>query len=273
MSTAELQDLKREARETWATGDYESVALRDIWGVGERIVNRLGIGPDDEVLDVACGTGNAAIRAAQAGAHVVGVDLTPELLADARGLAGEAGVEVEWVEGDAEALPFEDEAFDAVISTFGCMFAPRHQVAAGELARVLRPEGRLGVCSWTPEGAVGEFFRTVGGYLPTAPPFASPPLMWGSDDHVREIFSGTGLELEFEREEVVLRFDSVEEAVDYYATKFGPVMKAREQLESEGRWPELEADLMEMFERANTSQRGDLVERAAYLVVVGRKWG
>lgn len=267
----DLDQVKSTARTTWATGDYPSIAERDIWAVGERAVEHAGVGAGDEVLDVACGTGNAALRAAAKGARVVGADLTPELLAHGRERAEAAGVEVEWVEADAEALPFEDESFDVVLSTFGCMFAPRHAVAANEIARVLRPGGRLAICSWTPEGAIGEFFATVGRYLPPPPEFASPPPLWGSEGHVRELFSGTAVELDFERESVELRFDSVDEAVDYYATKFGPVMMARRLAESDGRWPELQADLRALFERRNESTSGDFAETAEYLVTRGRK--
>lgn len=267
----DLDQAKTAARTTWATGDYACVAERDIWAVGERAVEHAGVGAGDEVLDVACGTGNAALRAAGKGAHVVGADLTPELLAQARERAEAAGLGVEWVEADAEALPFEDESFDVVLSTFGCMFAPRHEVAAGEIARVLRPGGRIAICSWTPDGAVGEFFATVAKYLPPPPEFASPPPLWGTEDHVRELFDGTGVELDFERESVEFRFDSVDDAVDYYATKFGPVMMARKLTEGDGRWPELRADLTALFERRNESTAGDLSETAEYLVTHGRK--
>ena len=141
---------------------------------------------------MACGTGNAAIRAAEAGGRVVGVDLTPALLEEGRRLADAGSVQVEWVEGDAEELPLPDESFDVVLSTFGCMFAPRHRVTALELARVLRPGGRLAVTAWTPDGAMGEFFRTVGGFLPPPPPVAEPPTLWGDEGYVRELFAGSG---------------------------------------------------------------------------------
>src|SRR5207244_5350761 len=136
MTTTELAGLaefKQFTRATWAAGDFAEIARRGLWGVGERIVQRVGIGKNERVLDVACGTGNAAIRAAQAGGQVVGLDLTPELFETGRRLAAEASVSVEWVEGDAEAIPYPDNSFDVVLSTFGCMFAPRHQVAAAEL--------------------------------------------------------------------------------------------------------------------------------------------
>src|SRR5215471_18991632 len=134
VALAELAKLKQGARATWAAGDFPAIAQRQLWEVGARVVGRIDVRPGEDVLDVACGTGNAAIRAAQAGGRVVGVDLTPELFDAARSGAAEAGVEVEWVEGDAEALPFPDASFDVVLSTFGAMFAPRHAVAAAELA-------------------------------------------------------------------------------------------------------------------------------------------
>jgi SAM-dependent methyltransferase len=260
---AELAEFKQRTRATWAAGDFPAVAERQLWPVGERLVKRVGIGRGEDVLDVACGTGNAAIRAAQAGGHVVGVDLTPELFEAGRRLAAKAGVEVIWMEGDAEALPVEDESFDVVLSVFGCMFAPRHEVAARELARALRPDGRLGVCGWTPEGQMGEFFQALGGYLPQPPGFASPPLLWGSERHVRKLFAGTGVELEFARETVEFpRFDSIDDELEFATTKFGPLIMARPLLESQGSWQALLHDM-----------RGLLEERGAveYLVVLGRK--
>lgn len=266
----ELAELKGRQRAMWAAGDYPSIAEL-ISDVGARIVRRVRVGPGDEVLDVACGTGNAAIPAAEAGARVVGLDLTPELFEAGRARAAAAGVQVEWVEGDAEALPFEDDSFDVVLSTFGCIFAPRHEVTAGELERVVRPGGRIGLCSWTPEGFGGLLFRTVGGHVPPPPGFASPPALWGSEQHVSRLFDRAGIELRFERDHVVFRFDSVAEAVETYATKFGPVVKARERLERQGRWPALRDELTALLERNNTSRDGGLTYPGEYLVVLGSK--
>jgi SAM-dependent methyltransferase len=260
---AELAKLKQGARATWAAGDFPAIAQRQLWEVGPRIVQAVGVSPGDDVLDVACGTGNAAIRAAQAGGSVVGIDLTPELFDAGRRLAADAGVEIDWVHGDAEDLPFEDESFDVVISTFGCMFAPRHEVTAHELARVLRPGGRLGVTSWTPEGGMGAFFRTVGAYLPPPSPLAEPPALWGTEAHVEKLFEGTGIELEFERDVVTPeRFESTDAAIEFSATKFGPMMMARELTEASGRWPDLRAEFAALYE---------LDEPLDYLVALGRK--
>ena len=173
----------------WAAGDYAAFAPV-VAEVGERLVARAGVRPGAAVLDVACGTGNVAIPAALAGGRVTGVDLTPEHFPAARARAAAAGVEVDWVEGDVEALPFEDDTFDVVLSAFGCMFAPRHAVAAAELARVLRPGGRLGICAFTPDGAGGDFFRTLGAIAPPPPAFAENPLGWGDPEHVRALFPG-----------------------------------------------------------------------------------
>ena len=262
IALAGLAEMKQRTRAAWAAGDYPAIARTQLWEVGPRLVQRVGIGAGEDVLDVACGTGNAAIRAAEAGGRVVGVDLTPELFDAGRREATEAGVDIDWVEGDAEALPFDDKSFDVVLSTFGCMFAPRHQLTAAELARVLRPGGRLGVCAWTPEGVQGEFFRTLGGYLPPAPSFVQPPLLWGTEQHVREIFTGTGVQLEFERDTVSEPFDSAAEEVEFATTKFGPLIMLRPKLEAEGAWSGL-LDKMAAIH--------DLRLPGEYLITLGRK--
>jgi SAM-dependent methyltransferase len=258
-----LDEAKQHARMTWAAGNFAEVARLTLWPVGQRLVRRVGIGRDEDVLDVACGTGNAALRAAAAGGRTTGVDLTPELFDAGRALAAEAGVEIDWVEGDAEALPFEDRSFDVVLSTFGVMFAPRHAVAAAELARVLRPGGRLGLTAWTPEGATGQMFRALGGYAPPPPPFAQPPLGWGDEDHVRALFEGSGVVLEFARETVPLTpFATAEEAVSWSEQTFGPVIMLKAMLEGRGEWEACRQTLLGLF---------DPTAQAEYLVVTGRK--
>ena len=225
-------------------------------------MRRAAVAPADDVLDVSDGTGNAALRAAQAGAQVVGVDLTPELLEVGARLTEEVGVEVQWIEGDAEALPMEDASFDVVVSVFGCMFAPRHRVAAAEMARVLRPGGRLAVCAWTPDGAMGEFFRTVGGHLPPPPDFVQPPLLWGSEDHVSDLFADTGVDVEFTRELIEFPRLSIDEEIEFATSKFGPLILARRMLEPQGRWPALIDDLRRLLENPRPAE---------YLVTTGVK--
>lgn len=266
----ELVELKRRARATWAAGDYQAVAS-SFWDVGARLVRRVSVAIDEGVLDVACGTGNAAIRAAQAGARVVGVDLAPEMFETGRTLAAEAGVIVAWQAGDAESLPFDDATFDVVLSTFGCMFAPRHEVAALELVRVLRPGGRMGLCSWTPDGAIGDFFRMLGSHLPPPPTFASPPPLWGNESHVRGLFAEAGIDLDFDRESVDFRYASVTDAVETMTADFGPLVKARELLEPMDRWTALEKDLATFFERHNVAEGRDVLFPGEYLVVLGQK--
>ena len=269
---AELAEAKQRARAAWAAGEYDRIADL-LWKVGARIVNRVGVGPEEDVLDLACGTGNAAIRAAQAGGRVVGMDLTPELFDAARARAAAAGVEVEWVQGDAEALAFGDETFDIVLSTFGCSWVPRHQVTAHEIDRVLRRNGRMGLTNWTPEGVGGEFFGITGKYLPPAPSFASSPALWGSEEHVRGLFADTGIELEFARESVVWRFDSVPEAVETFTATLGPLVKARELLEPQGRWIALREEIAAWFEHGNRSGTDEVSLPVEYLVVLGQKHG
>jgi ubiquinone/menaquinone biosynthesis C-methylase UbiE len=265
-TTDVLDGLKQRARETWRAGNYDAVAegIRD---VGPEVVRRAAVRAGDDVLDVACGTGNATIPAARTGARVVGIDITPELFEPARRHAEEAGVEVEWTPGDAEALSFPDESFDVVLSTFGVMFAPRHRVAAAEAARVLRPGGRMVVAAWTPDGIVGELFATVGRHLPPPPPIAEPPILWGTEPHVREILDGSGVDLSFDR--AVVRPDpelDPSEVVPFYFESFGPLIKAREQLEPEGRWQPLVDDLVPIIRRMVGGP-------AEYLLTIGTKRG
>ena len=185
------RQLKAAVRRAWALGDYHRFATELVWDVGPVIVAACGIGPGLRVLDVAAGTGNVAIRAAEAGADVVASDLTPENFAAGRREAKARGVELEWVEADAERLPFGDGEFDVVTSSFGAMFAPDHQAVADELVRVCRPGGTIGMANFTPEGLAGEFFGLFVPYMPPPAPGALPPVMWGSEQHVRELL-GTG---------------------------------------------------------------------------------
>lgn len=266
-----LTDVKDAARSVWALGDYDTMLRTEgLYAVGERLVDHLDVADGERVVDVACGTGNAAIPAAAAGADVLGVDLTPQMLEVAQRRAQEAGVAVRWVEGDAEDLPLPDGHADVVLSTFGCMFAPRHEVVADELTRVLAPGGRIGLCAWTPDGVFGDFFRIVARYLPTDPEFVDPPLAWGDEDRVRELFEGTGLTLTFEHATWEITHGSVEAAVTCYADNLGPVHQARGLAAADGRWPDLHAELSELFARQETDD-GRVVFPAAYLLVTGRR--
>ena len=267
----QLADVKTAARSVWALGDYDAMMRTEgLYAVGAQLVDRLDVAAREQVVDVACGTGNAAIPAAQRGAQVTGIDLTPEMLEIARSRAADAGVTVEWVEGDAEDLPLPDGRADVVVSTFGCMFAPRHEVVADELSRVLAPGGRLGLCTWAPDGVFGEFFHIVAGYLPEDPEFVDPPLAWGDPDHVRELFEGTGLSLTFDRAAWEITHDSVEAAVACYADNLGPVNLARQLTGDDGRWPDLRAELADLF-AGQAADDGRVVFPAEYLVIIGQR--
>lgn len=262
--------LKQTARPVWSAGDHDTISglIRD---VGPAVVAAAGVKRGDQVLDVGSGTGNAAIPAARAGAIVIASDLTPELVEAGRRRAADASAEVQWVEADAEALPFPDGSFDVVLSTFGVMFAPRHAVAAGEVARVLRGGGTLALANWTPEGFGGRIFRMMAGFLPPPPDFASPPELWGSEAHVAQLFAGSGVvELDFERRTTTLAFVSADEMVDEYFTHFGPFLAARAMLEPTGRHDELRRAFGELIAEANDGS-GAIEIAAEYLLAVGRK--
>jgi SAM-dependent methyltransferase len=268
-----VTELKRVHRATWASGDYAAIAALIDDAPPRDLLARVDVTPGQEVLDVATGTGNIAIRAAAAGAQVVGLDLTPELFDTARRRAAEQHVSVDWVEGDAEDLPFDDDRFDLVLSAFGVQFAPRHEIVAQELARVCRPGGRIAVVNWTPEGQIGELFKIMGRYMPAPPDYASPPPLWGSEEHVRGLFAGSGVEFEFSRGHNPFRFDSPEHYVAFFETYYGPTLKARERLTAEGRWEECRREILAMAERRNEATDGSLLMPSEYLVTVGRKAG
>lgn len=272
MTTA-VDTLKAGHRATWAAGDYAAVAEMIDVVAPDELVARAGVTAGQDVLDVAAGTGNVALRAAATGATVVGLDLTPELFGPARARADEWGVEIEWVEGDAEALPYDDNTFDTVLSAFGVQFAPRHQVVADELVRVSRPGGTIAVANWTPQGTIGELFSILGRYLPPAPSFASPPPKWGDEEHVRALFVTTGadLDLAFERHTTPFDFDSAEHWVNFMETCYGPLLKARERLTAEGTWDACRGEILAMMDRRNEATDGRLLVPSEYLVAVARK--
>jgi SAM-dependent methyltransferase len=267
-----IADLKHTHRATWAAGDYAAVAKHIDQAPVDDLLLRVPVG-DERVLDVATGTGNVALRAALSGGQVIGLDLTPELLAIARSRADLAGVAIEWVEGDAEDLPFADGAFDVVFSSFGVQFAPRHELTAAELDRVCRPGGRIGLVNWTPDGLIGQFFRIMSRYLPPAPAYASPPPLWGNEEHLRSLFAGTGIEWTFARGHNPWRFASAEAWTAFMERNYGPTVTARRRLEAEGRWEECRAELTELARTLNVATDGSLLIGAEYLVAIGAKRG
>jgi SAM-dependent methyltransferase len=219
--------LKAKHRALWASGDYPAVAAELIPELGPELVRACGVTPGDRVLDVGAGSGNAAIPAAAAGAIVTASDLTPELFDVGRRIAAARGVELEWVEADAEAMPFADNRFDVVMSCVGAMFAPHHQATADELVRVCRPGGTIGMINWTPEGFIGNLFATMKPYAPPPPPGASPPPLWGSEDHVRALFGDRVTDVTARRQTV--RMDHCANPLEfreYWKRNYGPTIAA-----------------------------------------------
>jgi ubiquinone/menaquinone biosynthesis C-methylase UbiE len=215
-----------EPSEMWGSGDYQAVADR-IASAGEAVVDSAGIEPGMDVLDVACGTGNATVPAAKLAGRVTGLDFAPALLDIARERGADAMVEVDWILGDAQQMPFDDASFDRVISCFGHMFAPDHQRTAAEMRRVCRPDGRIAIACWTPEGEIGGMFQRLASIQPPPPEGFQSPLLWGTEDHVRELL-GDGVA--FERREVEWTAPSPEVYAAFMEDSFGPLIAAREQL-------------------------------------------
>jgi ubiquinone/menaquinone biosynthesis C-methylase UbiE len=259
----------------WALGDYHRFATATVWPLGPVLVDACGIGPGQGVLDVAAGTGNVAIRAAQAGATVVAADLTPENFDAGRRAARDAGVELEWIEADAMALPFPDAGFDVVTSCFGAMFAPDHRATANELLRVCRPGGVIGMMNFAPVGAAWDFFRVLGEYAPPPPRGALPPLLWGTEDHVRSLFDEGTCALDVTRQEYVEAASSVREYFDLFRYSFGPMVAIHGALNNE---PERSAKLDEAFRRFIKRWNRDTAAGTVripyeYLLVIARKAG
>ncbi|MGV9800764.1 class I SAM-dependent methyltransferase [Mycobacterium sp. NPDC003449] len=262
-------DLETRHRALWALGDYGAIAETIVAPLGPTLVEACGIGPGDRVLDVAAGTGNAAIPAAVAGARVTATDLCPRLVAEGRGLSAARGVEVCWREANAEALPFGDDEFDAVVSCIGVMFAPHHQRAADELVRVTRRAGRIGVISWTPEGFIGQLFATMKPYVATPPAGVSPPPLWGIEDHVRMLWGGRVRDVTAGRGELAVEsFPDGAAFRDYFKANYGPTIAAYRAVgDDPGRVAALDADIAAL---ANRFLHGSRMVWE-YLLVTARK--
>jgi SAM-dependent methyltransferase len=269
-------ELKAQARAMWALGDYDRFARQLVWDFGPQLVRACAIGPGMRVLDVAAGTGNVALRAAEAGAAVVASDLTRENLASGRRVAEARGLDLEWVEADAEALPFADGSFDVVTSSVGAMFAPDHRAVAGELVRLCRPGGTIGMVNYTPEGGVGEFFETFARYLPPPPPGALPAVLWGREEHVRELFGDRVETLELTRGDAVETYPGrPRDYCDFFKQHFGPVVAAFSLLADEPeRAAALDRDFLALATRLNRGGPGGPVEiHYGTLLVVARTRG
>jgi len=249
--------------ESSASGDYEVVA-ETLSETAKALIERASVEPGMELLDVSTGTGNVALPAAQdAGARVTALDALPELLDIARERSADLGLEIDWVEGDPQELPFADDSFDRVLSAFGVMFAPDHRRAAKELLRVCRPGGAIGLCSWTAEGTGGRVLQAVASRVGTPP---QPAVLWSSEDHLRELMGGS--EIQVERRSLELREESPEAWTAFMEESFGPFVSARATLGE--RWSELRQELVRIYAKANESQNGKLAIHQEYLLAVVR---
>lgn len=257
-------------RAMWASGDYPRLAAELVAPLGPVLVAATGIGPGDRVLDVAAGTGNASIPAAETGASVVASDLVPDLLEQGSRLAAERGVGLEWREANAHELPFGNDEFDVVMSCIGVMFAPFHQLAAGEMLRVCKPGGRVGVISWTPEGHIGKLWATMKPYAPAPPPGAQPPPLWGNEDHVRALLGDSVADVVVERRMLTVdHFADGAEFRDYFKATYGPTIAVYRNIEGDAdRVAELDAAIAQV---GDSVLSGSSTMEWEYLLLTARK--
>ena len=261
------------ARAVWRLGDYHRFAREQMWEIGPVVVAACGISSGQRVLDVAAGSGNVAIRAAQAGAEVVASDITPENLEAGRKEADNLGLALEWVEADAQALPFDVDEFDVVASSFGAIFAPDHQKVANELLRVCRPGGTIGLTAFPPGGLAEDIFGVVAPYMPPPPPGALPPLLWGTEDHVRQLF-GAGIDsLEMSDRMYTETAPDPQGYVDLYKETFGPVVSVYAALRDDPvTAARLDREFLDFAHQANRGAPDGPAEYPyEYVLVVARK--
>lgn len=262
---SDLAVIKQRQQATWSSGDYHMIGTQ-ILIVSELLIEALDLHSTERVLDVATGSGNAALAAARRGCTVIGLDYVPALLERARRRADAEGLEAEFVEGDAEALPFDDRSFDVVSSVFGAMFAPNQERTASELGRVCRPGGRIGLVTHTPVGFIGQLFKTTGKHVPP-PAGVRSPIQWGTEERLRELFGDALAEISAEKREYVFRYRSPEDFLTYWQRYYGPTMKAFEAVGEAGRGA-LEADLLELIARFNRAEDGTMIVPTEYVEAV-----
>lgn len=270
MSTAptqpDLSIVKARQQKTWASGDFAVVASRIVLA-SEQLADSAELRAGSQVLDIACGNGNATLAAARSGAHVLGVDYVPALLEDGRARAVAEGMDVEFRVGDAEDLPAPDSSFDAVLSVFGTMFAPDHERTADEIVRVVRPGGTVGLASWTPDGFIGQMFRVITSHVP-APAGVQSPLLWGTEEHLSELFGDAATDMRSVERTCTLRFTSPDEFVTFFRRWYGPTLKAFEALDEAGQTA-LAADLADLARRSDRhGDGGSVALPATYLETV-----
>src|SRR3954452_19384035 len=268
--TPDFNALTEAQQQTWSEGDFAMVANVVLYGA-ETLAESLQILPGEKVLDVACGSGNAAIAAARrAWGNTTGVDFVPALLERGRERAAAERLEIEFVEGDAQELPFKDASFDVVMSIYGVMFAPDQEKAAAELLRVVKPGGRIGLASWAPDGGLAGLFLTVFKHTGGPPPGMVPPVLWGTEERVRELFGDGISELRIERLKSRQVFRSPDHYIDFFRTYFGPIKTAYDQVGPAGE-AALTADLHAFLEEANAAGDRALVLEPEYLQLVAQR--
>ncbi len=271
-STTTDTDLKARHRRMWASGDYPSMVETFLTPLGPRLVQAAGIGPGMDVLDVGAGTGNASLPAARTGARVTASDLTPELLEVGRRRAEAEGLRLDWVEADAEHLPFADGSFDVVISCIGAMFAPHHQDVADELVRVCRPGGTIGLLSWTPEGMLGSLFRTMGPFAPPPPAGATPPPRWGDPEHLDELFGDRLALRTLERQVLeVTAFERPHDYAEHFRARYGPTIAVLANARKDGREAELVQALDALCDEWDRGTPDHARFEMEYLLAVGTR--
>jgi SAM-dependent methyltransferase len=264
--TTELEALKAKLKATWSAGDFGQIAKSTAAGAAD-FIERLHLKPGAEVLDVACGSGNLALPAASAGAIVTGVDIAPNLIKQARANAEREGLKIQFDEGDAEALPYEDASFDVVVTMFGAMFAPRPELVASELKRVCKLGGFIAMANWTPTGFVGRMFKTVAGHFPP-PAGMPPPVLWGDEATVRERLQDGFSSIETNERTITFKFPfSPADVVEHFRTYFGPVQKAFAALDESGQ-AALRHDLEQLWTGNNHATDGTTEGDAQYLEVI-----
>jgi ubiquinone/menaquinone biosynthesis C-methylase UbiE len=260
-----LSAIKDRQQKTWTSGDYARIG-NTLVIMGELLCEAVDVHAGDKVLDVATGSGNTAISAARRFCDVTGIDYVPELIEQARKRAEVEGMSITFDVGDVEDLPYPDASFDVVLSTLGVMFAPNQEKVAEELLRICRSGGKIGLANWTPDGFIGNMFRTLGKHVPP-PPGIKPPPLWGTEERLRELLGEDITSLEVTRRSYMFRYPSAGHFVEYFRSYYGPTLKAFESLEPEGQ-RSLAEDLEELLAQWNTSGDATVVVPSDYLEVV-----